>query len=331
MIRHLVAPACAALLGSGAATAQTFPKFTGFVVDAANVIPPEQEAALTQRLDALQKATGNQLVVATVPDLQGYPIEDYGYRLLRGWGVGLKDVNNGAILLVAPNERKVRIEVGYGLEPVLTDALTSEIIRDTIVPRLRADDAAGALGDGAGAIMTAATPEPVQPLTVVDRPARRYPSAWWLLTIPAVMILLICCLRVYRRRRDDWREAEAEAARTRDAAARDKRRREAEVAREVERARAPIPRTRRAIGTDARFFVGSAPVAPAPIVVAPIVVPPPPPYTPPRREDPYVSPTPSYSSPSPPPPSPSSDYGSSSSGFDSGGGSFGGGGSDSSY
>lgn len=152
MIRHLVAFACAALLGSGAATAQTFPKFTGFVVDAANVIPPEQEAALTQRLDALQKASGNQLVVATVPDLQGYPIEDYGYRLLRSWGVGLKDVNNGAILLVAPNERKVRIEVGYGLEPVLTDAFSSVVINQQVLPRFKAGDMAGGIVAGANAV-----------------------------------------------------------------------------------------------------------------------------------------------------------------------------------
>ena len=152
MIRHLVALACAALLGGGAATAQTFPKFTGFVVDAANVIPPEQEAALTQRLDALQKANGHQLVVATVPDLQGYPIEDYGYRLLRSWGVGLKDANNGAILLVAPTERKVRIEVGYGLEPVLTDAFSSVVINQQVLPRFKAGDMAGGIVAGANAV-----------------------------------------------------------------------------------------------------------------------------------------------------------------------------------
>ena len=101
MLRHLLMLAFAVLLGSGAATAQTFPKFTGFVVDTANVIPPDQEAALTKRLDDLQKTTGNQLVVATVPDLEGYPIEDYGNALLRNWGVGLEDANNGAIVLVA--------------------------------------------------------------------------------------------------------------------------------------------------------------------------------------------------------------------------------------
>jgi uncharacterized protein len=152
MLRHLLTLAFAVLLGSSAASAQTLPKFTGFVVDAANVIPPDQEAALTKRLDDLQKATGNQLVIATVPDLDGYPIEDYGNALIRGWGVGLKDANNGAILLVAPNDRKVRIEVGYGLEPVLTDAFSSVIINQQILPRFKAGDIPGGIVAGTNAV-----------------------------------------------------------------------------------------------------------------------------------------------------------------------------------
>ncbi|MEG3167708.1 TPM domain-containing protein [Sphingomonas sp. LB3N6] len=151
MLRHLLTLAFA-VLGSSPATAQTLPKFTGFVVDAANVIPPDQEAALTKRLDDLQKATGNQLVVATVPDLEGYPIEDYGNRLIRTWGVGLKDANNGAILLVAPNDRKVRIEVGYGLEPVLTDAFSSVVINQQILPRFKAGDIPGGIVAGTNAV-----------------------------------------------------------------------------------------------------------------------------------------------------------------------------------
>ena len=137
---------------AGTARAQTFPKFTGFVVDAANVLPPATEAALSARLAALQRDSKRQLVVATVPDLQGYPIEDYGYRLGRAWGVGLRDVNNGAILLVAPGERKVRIEVGYGLEPVVTDALASVIVSERILPRFKAGDLPGGIVAGADAL-----------------------------------------------------------------------------------------------------------------------------------------------------------------------------------
>lgn len=139
---------------TGAARAQTFPKFDGLVVDAANVLPPAVKADLTQKLAALQRDTKRQLVVATIPDLQGYPIEDYGYRLGRAWGVGLRDVNNGAILIVAPNDRKVRIEVGTGLEPYLTDALSSVIVNTDVLPRFKAGDLPGGIVAGVDAIAT---------------------------------------------------------------------------------------------------------------------------------------------------------------------------------
>lgn len=144
----------AALLLAAApvAWAQQFPKFTGFVVDAANVIPADKEAALTQKLDQLQQTTNHQLVVATVPSLQDYPIEDYGYRLGRAWAVGLKDADNGAILLIAPNDRKVRVEVGYGLEPVLTDAFSSTVVNGTILPRFKAGDLPGGIVAGVDAL-----------------------------------------------------------------------------------------------------------------------------------------------------------------------------------
>lgn len=151
------------------ALAQTFPKFTGLVVDDANVIPPDREAALAQKLQDFQQRTGRQLVVATIADTQGYPLDDYGYRLGRAWGVGLKDVNNGVILFVAPNnpagQRGPRIEVGYGLEPVLTDALASIIIRQKMMPRLReSGDVPGALEAGADAI--------IQQLSLPDEEAK---------------------------------------------------------------------------------------------------------------------------------------------------------------
>jgi uncharacterized protein len=143
-----------ALLFAAAAPAgaQTFPKFTGLVVDAANVLPAEQKAALEQKLEALQRDHNSQFVVATIPDLEGYPIEDYGNRLLRTWGVGLKGADNGAILIVAPNDRKVRVEVGHGLEPVLTDAYSSVVINSVILPSFKAGDMAGGIIAGADAI-----------------------------------------------------------------------------------------------------------------------------------------------------------------------------------
>lgn len=134
------------------AHAQKFPALTGRVVDAANLLSPAQEAQLTQLSDEIQKASSRQFVVATIPDLQGYPIEDFGYKLGRAWKIGQKDANNGIILLVAPNDRKVRIEVGYGLEPIMTDAYSGMIVDTIILPRFRDKDMAGGIMAGAAAI-----------------------------------------------------------------------------------------------------------------------------------------------------------------------------------
>ncbi|QKS01859.1 TPM domain-containing protein [Sphingomonas sp. CL5.1] len=156
--------ALAAALIAMPAGAQTFPKFTGFVVDDAGILPPQVQADLTQKLEALQRDTKRQLVVVTVKDLQGYPIEDYSNKLFRSWGVGLKDVNNGALFVIAPNDRKLRIEVGYGLEPFLTDALSSVIINNDVVPRFKAGDMPGGITAGTDAIIAQlrASPEEAQ-------------------------------------------------------------------------------------------------------------------------------------------------------------------------
>ncbi|MDO7844711.1 TPM domain-containing protein [Sphingomonas immobilis] len=140
---------------AGAAQAQqslTFPNLTGRVVDEAKLLSPEQVQDLTAKSEAIEKASSRQLVIATIPDLQDTPIEDYGYKLGRYWKLGQAGANNGIILIVAPKERKVRIEVGRGLEPIMTDALSSVIIRDTILPRFKAGDMAGGIIAGADAI-----------------------------------------------------------------------------------------------------------------------------------------------------------------------------------
>ncbi|WOK38273.1 TPM domain-containing protein [Sphingomonas sp. C3-2] len=134
--------------------AQTFPPLTGRVVDQANLLSPAQEQEITAKSEALEKASGRQFVVATVSSLEGRDIQDYGYRLGRHWGIGTKEENDGVLLLVAPNERKVRIEVGYGLEPILTDALSSVIINSQILPRFREGDMAGGIVAGADSIVT---------------------------------------------------------------------------------------------------------------------------------------------------------------------------------
>ena len=140
------------VLGSPA-SAQTFPQLTGRVVDDAHLLTPAQVQDLTSKSQALEASKGAQLVVATVPSLQGYPIEDYGYRLGRAWGIGEKGKDNGVILLVAPNEHKVRIEVGYGATAYLTDAMSGLIIREAIVPHFKQNDYGAGIEAGADAII----------------------------------------------------------------------------------------------------------------------------------------------------------------------------------
>ena len=135
----LILAAVGALLASPAA-AQSFPELTGRVVDQANILPAETEAQLTAELAALETQSNRQLVVATVTSLEGYDISDYGYRLGREWGIGQEGEDNGAILLVAPNERRVRIEVGYGLEASVKDEEAAQIIQDDILPHFRKGD-----------------------------------------------------------------------------------------------------------------------------------------------------------------------------------------------
>jgi uncharacterized protein len=130
-----------------------YPRLSGRVVDTADLLTPAQEAGLSRKLEALQRASSRQLVVATVPDLQGRGIEEYGVGLGRAWRIGQASANNGSILIVARAERKIRIEVGYGLEGILTDALTSQIIRERITPRFRANDYAGGIDAGVDAII----------------------------------------------------------------------------------------------------------------------------------------------------------------------------------
>ncbi len=164
------------------AAALSFPeRGRSAVVDAAGVIPDGAEAALDARLVAWNRSTGHQLVVATVPSLQGREIQDYSIGLLRHWRLGRAGANDGILLLLAPNERQVRIEVGYGLEPVLTEALSSRIIRETIRPSLRAGDVAGALTAGAERIMRAATSGAEATLQAPPRDDGRPLSWWWII------------------------------------------------------------------------------------------------------------------------------------------------------
>ena len=117
------------------------------------MLPPQVQADLAAKLKALQDKNGDQVVVVTLPTLQGLEIEDYGYQLGRAWGIGQKGQNNGALFIVAPAEHKVRIEVGYGLEPVLTDGLSSVILQTQVLPKFRTGDVSGGVVAGTDAIV----------------------------------------------------------------------------------------------------------------------------------------------------------------------------------
>jgi uncharacterized protein len=199
----LLVLACLMLPGSPA-LAQTFPALTGRVVDSANIIPDDVEARIDQKLAALEQQSHRQLVVATLPDLQGYDISDYGYQLGRHWGIGDKTRNDGALLIIAPKERKVRIEVGYGLEPVLTDGYSTLIIQQQILPRFKAGDMPGGIEAGTDAIISQLTlpAEEAQKIAATAKPKKAdsgnaiVPAAFWLL-----MVFLFFILPAIRRGR----------------------------------------------------------------------------------------------------------------------------------
>jgi uncharacterized protein len=144
---------CLLIVGAPALAAPTFPPLTGRVVDDAHVLSPQTQADLTAKLATLEQKTSRQLVVVTLASLGGDEIDDYGYRLLRAWGIGQKATNNGALFIVVPSEHKVRVEVGYGLEGILTDALSSVILQRAVLPKFQAGDVQGGIVDGTGALI----------------------------------------------------------------------------------------------------------------------------------------------------------------------------------
>jgi len=130
-----------------------FPALTGRVVDDAGILSASTQSELTGMMAAHERAAGEQVVVVTLDSLQGYTIEDYGYRLGRYWGIGQKGKNNGVLLIVAPKEHKVRIEVGYGLEGTLTDATSRTIIESNILPAFKRGDFNGGVIAGTASIL----------------------------------------------------------------------------------------------------------------------------------------------------------------------------------
>ena len=132
--------------------AQTLPKPDGYVNDFAGVIDATTRATLEQRLKEVEAASSSEIAVATVKSLEGMSVDEYATRLFKEWGVGQEKTDNGVLILVAPNDREMRIEVGYGLEGVLPDGLAGQIRDEQFLPRFRDDDYAGGISAGVGRI-----------------------------------------------------------------------------------------------------------------------------------------------------------------------------------
>ena len=184
MISLIAPPTLAFVLSVGFAL--DVPPLTGRIVDLAGLLAPTVEASLSAELAMHERRTGNQIAVLTLLSLEGESLEEYSHRVATTWKLGQKGGDNGVLLLVVPRERRLRIEVGYGLEGKLTDAQTSRIIRNTIVPHFKAGDIAGGITEGLKAIV--GTLEGTEPLT--GRPPgtdRETNHAWNALVIAMII------------------------------------------------------------------------------------------------------------------------------------------------
>jgi uncharacterized protein len=174
--------------------AVNFPALTGRIVDQANIIPAATRNAIEPKLADLEAKSGIQLVVATVTSLEGQEIEPYANELFRTWKLGQKEKNNGVLLLVAPKEHRVRIEVGYGLEGTLTDALSKVIISNAITPRFKTGDFAGGVSRGVDDIITVLTTDSAdwqqRPALRLDNVPTRDPTNWILFAVLLVVVTL---------------------------------------------------------------------------------------------------------------------------------------------
>lgn len=171
--------------------APAFPTLSGRVVDEAALMSRKQAHQLTQQLAAFEKRSGIQLVVVSVDNLDGETIEEYGYQLGRHWGIGQKGKSNGVLLLIAQDERKVRIEVGYGLEGVLPDAIAANIIQTRILPAFKRGDMVAGVVAGSQGIMKALAGE-YQP---VEQPKSDSDGGPWLFILVVIAMIVLHNLR----------------------------------------------------------------------------------------------------------------------------------------
>lgn len=193
--------ALALLLAPLAAFAQTseplqFPELTGRIVDRASLLSDAQRKELSRKLEDLETKTTAQFVVVTLTSLSGRTIEEYGYQLGRHWGIGQKTTNNGVLLIVAPNERKVRIEVGYGLEERLTDAQSSVIINRIILPAFKRGEFSQGIVQGAAAMLQVLGGNPLsQPSRASAAEGEGEPPSLWAIGLFILLVVVVLYLQ----------------------------------------------------------------------------------------------------------------------------------------
>jgi len=187
---------------AGAASAANIPPLTGRVVDQAGLLSDADKISLETRLEDLEAKSGIQLVVATVKSLDGDEIEPYANQMFRAWKLGERTRNNGVLLLVAPSERRVRIEVGYGLEATLTDALSKVIIANAITPRFKSGDFPGGIHRGVDDIVTVLTTDASEwqkrPSLRVDSDPAEGPVNWLVISGILLFVTLMAVSRNFR-------------------------------------------------------------------------------------------------------------------------------------
>ena len=198
----LAATIAALLFAIATSFALNFPVLSGRVVDQANIIQPATRSAIEEKLAELEAKSGIQIAVATIGSLEGQDIEPYANELFRNWKLGEKTKNNGVLLLVAPNERRVRIEVGYGLEGTLTDALSKVIIANAITPHFKAGDFSGGISRGVDDIITVLTTNSSEwqkrPSLRLDNQQTTDPASWLLLAAFIVLVALLIASPTFR-------------------------------------------------------------------------------------------------------------------------------------
>jgi len=181
------------------ALALEVPPLRGRVNDYAKLLPQERARALEAQLEKFEQETGHQIAVLTIPSLQGDSLEDFSIRVAEAWKIGKKGFDNGAILLIARDDRKLRIEVGYGLEGVMPDAIASRIIREVITPRFRSGDYAGGIEAGVDAILKITKGETL-PERTRSAPGPTASQGGSLITILMITAMLALFIGMTRRR-----------------------------------------------------------------------------------------------------------------------------------